>query len=91
MSVVFTTPSCNAINALSVLNGEPGGYIACNPLSKRGLAILSLYSFVKFFDRFLPTKRFGLYDGPDTIASISPDAGSMAMIPPRLFFINSSP
>ena len=53
------TPSCNAIKALSVLNGEPGGYMACNPLSKVGLAILSLNNFEKFLERSLPTKRFG--------------------------------
>ena len=39
---------------------EPGSYMACKPLSNKGLFIVSLYNFVKFLERTLPTNKFGL-------------------------------
>lgn len=54
------TPSCSAMSAFSVLNGEPGAYSASNPRSKRGFATVSLTKTRKLSEREDPERRFGL-------------------------------
>src|SRR5205809_8070205 len=84
------TPCCKAVMACAILKIEPGRYCAISGRLNNGL-LVSLLISLKLELYFLPVKRLGSYEGPETSARISPDEGSIAAMLPDFPDIKYSP